>query len=405
MSDTDVHRILVPVGDSVTLRDTVSYVVERATEAAADGPVEVHFVVAARTQSVNPDAPEELGTARERLERVALWVEEETAGAAATDLDDDIETDASGDVEATGESEMTAGSVVDAETGDAAASVDAADGADEVAESTEGESAPFTVVTEIVGTDRYLFSPGDFADALLEYAAAAAIDRIVVDPEYDPGGTVSMLQPMAVELARGDVAVETAPVDRPTEGTVLARAAPLSKYLTVFVASYLFYLSLSAWKPLDFLTGFVTASLVSVVLAPVVASRTSPIGVTLRRLVRLLVYVPYLLKEIAVANLQIAYVVLHPDMPIDPKFVHVRAAVWDDGAVTTLANSITLTPGTLTVSVDERSFDIHSLTADARADLFDGGLERAVRFVFYGRAAARIPTPRERGDTGEGRDG
>ncbi|WP_256948803.1 monovalent cation/H+ antiporter subunit E [Halorubrum ezzemoulense] len=250
-----------------------------------------------------------------------------------------------------------------------------------------------------------MFSPGDYADALLEYAAAAGIDRIVVDPEYKPGGTASMLQPMSVELARGDVPVETAPVDRPTEGAVLARAASLSKYLSVFVVSYLFYMSLSAWKPLDFFTGFVTASIVSLVLAPVVANRSAPLGVTLRRLARLLVYAPYLVKEIAVANLQVAYVVLHPDMPIDPEVVQLRAAVWGDGAVTTLANSITLTPGTLTVNVSERSFDIHSLTADSRADLFDGGLERAVRFVFYGRAAARIPTPRERGDAGEGRDG
>jgi len=347
MSDTAAHRILVPVGDSVTLRDTVSYVVEQATTSETDRPVEVHFVVAARTQAINPDAPEELGTAHEQLERVRVWAEESAA-------------------EWPGE---------------------------------------FTVVTDVVGTDRYLFGPGDYADALLDYATAAGVDRIVVDPEYDPGGTAPMLRPITVELARGDAAVETAPVERPTEGTVLARAASLSKYLSVFVVSYLFYLSLSAWKPLDFLTGFITASIVSLVLAPVVANRSSPVGLTLRRLGRLVIYVPYLVKEIAVANLQIAYVVLHPDMPIDPKVVEFRPAVWGDGAVTTLANSITLTPGTLTVKVSERSFDIHSLTAGSRDDLFAGGLERAVRFVFYGRAAARIPTPQERGDGGEGRDG
>ncbi|QAU12463.1 monovalent cation/H+ antiporter subunit E [Halorubrum sp. BOL3-1] len=383
MSDTDVHRILVPVGDSATLRDTASYVVEQATAAAADRPVEVHAVVAARTQSVNPDAPEELGTARERLERVALWIEEETADAATAERD--AETNAAGD----------SGTATDA--GDLRAGP--------TDESTADRPDPFSVVTDVVGADRYLFSPGDYADALLEYAAEADIDRVVIDPEYSPGGTAPMLRPIAVELARGDLSVETAPVERPTETPVLARAASASKYLSVFVASYLFYLSLSAWKPLDFLTGFVTASLVSVVLAPVVANRTAPAGRTLRRLVRLMVYVPYLLKEIAIANLEIAYVVLHPDMPIDPKFVRLRAAVWDDAAVTTLANSITLTPGTLSVSVSERSFEIHSLTGSARADLFDGGLERAVRFVFYGRVAARIPTPRERGDIEEGRDG
>ena len=380
MTDTDALRILVPVGDSVTLRDTVSYVVERATAAAADRPVEVHFVAAARTQSVSPDAPEALAAARGLIERVEAWVREETADAATSVAD-------------------STGDAADTQAGDAAATADTG------GDSPVRETGPFAVVTDIVGADRYLFSPGDYADVLLEYAAAERIDQIIVDPEYDPGGTASMLRPVAAELARADLPVETASVDRPAEATVLTRAAPFSKYLTVFVASYLFYLSLSAWKPLDFVTGFVTASIVSVVLAPVVSTRASPLTATLQRLVRLVVYVPYLLKEIAVANLQIAYVVLHPDLPIDPKIVQLRAAVWDDAAVTALANSITLTPGTLTVSVSERSFDIHSLTAGSRTDLFDGGLERAVRFVFYGRAAARIPTPRERGDTGEGEDG
>ncbi len=396
MSDTDVQRILVPVGDSVSLRDTVSHVVEQAT--ATDRPVEIHFVVAARTQSVNPDAPEELGTAREQLERVTLWVEEETGDVTVTEPDDHAGTDAPGDGAAEADSEGTTES-------EGVAEATTPDSADTAGDSAVERSGGLTVVTDIIGTDRYLFSPGDYADVIHEYAVAADIDRIVVDPEYNPGGSASMLRPIAVELAGGDVAVETAPVDRQTQGTVLARAASLSKYVTVFVTSYLFYLSLSAWTPLDFFTGFVTASIVSVVLAPVVSNRASPIGQTLRRLVRLLLYIPYLLKEIAVANLQIAYVVLHPDMPIDPEVVQLRAAVGGDGAVTTLANSITLTPGTLTIGVSERSFDIHSLTASARSDLFDGGLERAVRFVFYGRTATQIPTPRERGDAGEGRDG
>jgi multicomponent Na+:H+ antiporter subunit E len=403
MSDTDVHRILVPVGDSVSLRDTVSHVVEQAT--AADRPVEIHFVVAARTQSVSPDAPQELGTARELLERVTLWVEEETEDVTVTGAVDDAGTDTADDGDAEADSAETADDAKPADPADATDLADDADHADASGDSAAERSREITVVTDIVGTDRYLFSPGDYADVLREYAAAAGIDRIVVDPEYTPGGSASMLRPVAVELAGGDVAVETAPVDRQTQGTVLARAASLSKYVTVFVASYLFYLSLSAWTPLDFFTGFVTASIVSVVLAPVVSNRASPIGQTLRRLVRLLLYVPYLLKEIAVANLQIAYVVLHPEMPIDPKVVQLRAAVGGDGAVTTLANSITLTPGTLTIGVSERSFEIHSLTASARSDLFDGGLERAVRFVFYGRTATQIPTPRERGDAGEGQDG
>jgi hypothetical protein len=164
MTDTDALRILVPVGDSVTLRETVSYVIERATAAAADRPVEVHFVAAARTQSVSPDAPEALAAARELLERVEFWVREETADAETVDTDEAVDTDAPA----------------------ADPTRDAAKTADADGDLPALETGPFAVMTDIVGTDRYLFSPGDYADVLLEYAATARIDQIIVDPEYDP---------------------------------------------------------------------------------------------------------------------------------------------------------------------------------------------------------------------------
>lgn len=348
MTATDVFRLLIPVDTSVTVRNTVAYVVDRGIELAADRPVELHFVDVARTRAVDPDAQAELGAASDLLDRIELWVEEDTGG-----------------------------------------------------ETPEN----FTVVTDVIGANQYLFSPSDYADVLLEYADDKDIDRIVLDPEYSPGGSVPMLRPLEFELARDDVEIEQAPVDRPTEQTVLARAASFRKYLTVFGASYLFYMLLSSWKPIDFATGFLTAALVAVLLAPIAFSEQPSFGRIGKQTIRMLIYAPYLLKEIAVANLQIAYVVLHPDLPIDPEVVELRAAVWGDAAVTTLANSITLTPGTLTVNVTDRSFSIHSLTAGAREDLFDGGLERAVRFVFYGRDAAAIATPRERGDDGGHSDG
>jgi multicomponent Na+:H+ antiporter subunit E len=345
---TDAFRLLVPVADSVAVRNTVAYVVDVATAAAEDRPVELHFVDVASTRAVDPDAPAELAAASDLLDRVEAWVAEDTGDSLPSNLE---------------------------------------------------------VVTDVIGADQYLFSPGDYADVLLEYAADADIDRIVLDPEYSPGGAAPMLRPLTIELARGEYEVEEAPVERRTERTVLARAASLPKYLTVFGFSYLFYMLLSAWKPLDFFTGALTATLVAVLLAPVAFSEQPSVRRVGKQLVRLVIYAPYLLKEIAVANLQIAYVVLHPDLPIDPEVVELKAAVWGDAAVTTLANSITLTPGTLTVSVTDRAFAIHSLTAGSRADLFDGGLERAVRFVFYGRAAAAIATPRERGDDGGHSDG
>ncbi|GAA5474330.1 hypothetical protein Hhis01_01744 [Haloarcula hispanica] len=332
----------MPVADSVTVRNTVAYAIEQAESAAREGQqqVSLHLVAVASTRAVDPDAQTELGQAKDLLDRIEVWLDEDLGADPPSNLD---------------------------------------------------------VELGVIGADRYLFSPGDYADVILAYADEHSIERVVLDPEFNPGGTTPMLRPLEVELVRGDIDVETAPVERPARSTALARAATLPKYLTIFGASYLFYLLLSSYKPLDFLTGAITATIVTALLAPIAFSRQPSLTRVPGQFARMALYIPYLLKEIAIANLEIAYVVLHPSLPIDPEMVELEAAIWGDGPVTTLANSITLTPGTLTVSVSEQAFDIHSLTGSAREDLFDGGLERAVRFVFYGREAAAIPSPRERG--------
>lgn len=64
-------------------------------------------------------------------------------------------------------------------------------------------------------------------------------------------------------------------------------------------------------------------------------------------------YVLTFLKELLVANLGVARIVLSPSLPIDPAVVEVPLRVRSDAAVTTIANSITLTPGTLTMDYDD----------------------------------------------------
>jgi multicomponent Na+:H+ antiporter subunit E len=66
-----------------------------------------------------------------------------------------------------------------------------------------------------------------------------------------------------------------------------------------------------------------------------------------------LVYVVVLVIYIVKANLDVAYRVLHPSMPIRPGIVKVRTSLKNPDAITVLANSITLTPGTLTINADK----------------------------------------------------
>ncbi len=66
-----------------------------------------------------------------------------------------------------------------------------------------------------------------------------------------------------------------------------------------------------------------------------------------------LVYVPVFLYYVIRANLDVVYRALHPAMPIHPGIVKVRTHLKTDSAITALANSITLTPGTLTVDLTD----------------------------------------------------
>jgi multicomponent Na+:H+ antiporter subunit E len=69
-----------------------------------------------------------------------------------------------------------------------------------------------------------------------------------------------------------------------------------------------------------------------------------------------LVYVPVFLWYMVKANIDVVYRALHPAMPIRPGIVKIKTNLKTDSAITALANSITLTPGTLTVDLTDDGF-------------------------------------------------
>ena len=69
-----------------------------------------------------------------------------------------------------------------------------------------------------------------------------------------------------------------------------------------------------------------------------------------------LVYVPIFSYYMVKANIDVLYRALHPQMPIRPGIVKIRTSLKSDSAITALANSITLTPGTLTVDLTEDGY-------------------------------------------------
>lgn len=84
----------------------------------------------------------------------------------------------------------------------------------------------------------------------------------------------------------------------------------------------------------------------------------------------------WLLKEIAKANVTVAKIVLSPRMPISPTVVSVDANELPPVTQALLANSITLTPGTVSIDVDRGVIEVHCLTVESARDLKRGDMLR-----------------------------
>jgi multicomponent Na+:H+ antiporter subunit E len=98
------------------------------------------------------------------------------------------------------------------------------------------------------------------------------------------------------------------------------------------------------------------ASIVVAVLFHDILPREHHVFISPVRVFWFLVYVPVFFYYVIRANLDVVYRALHPAMPIRPGIVKVKTHLKTDSAITALANSITLTPGTLTVDLTDDGY-------------------------------------------------
>jgi len=108
-----------------------------------------------------------------------------------------------------------------------------------------------------------------------------------------------------------------------------------------------------------------------------------PIGARLALLWRFTLYTLWLLWQIVIANFHVVYVALHPKMDdiLEPQMVEFKTDLKTDLAKFVLANSITLTPGTVTVRIEDGVFLIHALTDHTAAGV-PGDMEKRIQQIF-----------------------
>lgn len=135
----------------------------------------------------------------------------------------------------------------------------------------------------------------------------------------------------------------------------------------------LFHLSLGL------LSSFIVASLSSDLLI-----RSSTFSGMAGRGTRFCLYVPWLLYQILLANIHLLKLVLHPRMMdlINPQLIEFKSDLKNEPARVILANSITLTPGTITVSLSiYGNYKVHAIDDSSAAPL-PGKMEQRVAKIF-----------------------
>lgn len=145
--------------------------------------------------------------------------------------------------------------------------------------------------------------------------------------------------------------------------------------LAVFL--FAFWLALSGhYTPV-----LVGAGLASAVLCAIAARRmllVDPEGHPLQLLVGMVTYFPWLAWEIVKSAWSVTKIILSPGLPISPTMTRVLASQRSAAGVATYGNSITLTPGTLTVGLTGNELIVHALTRDGALDLESGRMDRRV---------------------------
>jgi multicomponent Na+:H+ antiporter subunit E len=149
------------------------------------------------------------------------------------------------------------------------------------------------------------------------------------------------------------------------------------RLVSLFVVLFLFWLALSGHFEL-FLIGAGLVSSVACVYVAYLMGAADTEGHPSHLIRPMLTFFPWLFWEIAKSCWAVTKVIIDPNLPISPTMTRVRATQRTSVGLATYANSITLTPGTITTGVEGNELIVHALVRDGALDLEGGGMDARV---------------------------
>jgi multicomponent Na+:H+ antiporter subunit E len=93
-------------------------------------------------------------------------------------------------------------------------------------------------------------------------------------------------------------------------------------------------------------------------------------------------YIPWLWGRMLKSGFHVCRLILDPALPIAPELIHHKTKLSSDGELVVLGNSITLTPGTITVEIAPGELVVHAIDATSREDLSSGVFDDRVSRIF-----------------------
>lgn len=160
----------------------------------------------------------------------------------------------------------------------------------------------------------------------------------------------------------------------------MTRRSPFLHGLGLWIVLFGLWILLSGFfDPLLLTLGFVF-SIVAVLIAirlDVVDHEAMPLQLSLRYIL----YLFWLGGEIFKSNLEVARIVLRPRLVVHPKLVRTRPLQKTDVGKVIYANSITLTPGTVSIEFDDNGIIVHAVSEDAARSLLNDEMNRRIAAI------------------------
>jgi multicomponent Na+:H+ antiporter subunit E len=148
--------------------------------------------------------------------------------------------------------------------------------------------------------------------------------------------------------------------------------------IVLFILLFIFWMILaSVFNVSEVILGFLSALMILLYSVDLVFTKHEASRITFRTTKWFIILLVRLIKEMILANIHVAKIVLSPSLPVDPGFVTIKQPLKKPLNQALFGNAITLTPGTLTVDLTSEEIVVHGLKKSYVHDLEESGFKKA----------------------------